>query len=74
MIENNYAITIVREYVSGQTMYKTTVGKFPDVLIYTHDPHAGFDEAVDVVRDLIEMAHDMNHPIPEQDYIEPLMI
>ncbi len=73
MIEHNYAITIVLEYVDDELLYKATADKFPDMVHYGSEPMHAYRGAIATIRDLIAMGKDMGHPIPEPDYVSRMM-
>lgn len=73
MREHNYAILITPNYIDGEFMYEATVPKFPDIYTYGSNPDYSYRAAVHLIKELIELARELKHEIPEPDLIIPMM-
>lgn len=65
MNPHNYNIVVSRKEIEGEWLYEGKVLEFPDVCIYESNFQTTYEEISLVIEDLIDLAQEMNHEVPE---------
>jgi predicted HicB family RNase H-like nuclease len=65
MNTHNYNIVVARKKVDGEWLYEGKVMEFPDVSVFEPSHTAAYEETALVIEDLIELANEMGHEIPQ---------
>ena len=66
MNPHRYNIVVSLKDIDGQSLYEGRVLEFPDVRVYEPGHKEAYDQVASVIEDLIELANELGHKIPER--------
>jgi predicted HicB family RNase H-like nuclease len=64
MDAHSYNVTVRRDVVDSEVLFVATVKEFPHVVVYSESAAEAYEEAVGVVRDLVEAAEEEGRVAP----------